>query len=440
VTSSVLVVVTTLLLLEAVRRRDAVLLAVVVFIAEHFVFRSVILRAGLDTPYPAYLFEPDSAPLMKSVDWVLIAWLAVLLVLSLFRSRQRAHRSAAMAATEEHSHERLQSALRLGPIAGVTLLMLGLLIASHGGLAGTQRFVRLGNGGEGGTGMYLAAPSILMVLSVTSIAIDRERRKRGSAIAWGALALSWLAFLILGSRTPIIASIVALGGGVLLRMLGQRRISMRAIATLVLVAVAVPQLAIGLRHLRDDALVTSHSATTQSATISQSINANYYDALALVRRDKGVLYGARSPVAVLDAATAVVPRAVWPSKPQYTSVGKWLRKEYEPLRINGWPIGAPGDWYITLAYGGVVLGAVASFYAMRLVSRRSRRVTAGTGYEIGLLWGFVVLPGGIDTEIISRSIVWILLPAIYVAVVRLVGDARKRSRISPVVGTEGAVA
>jgi hypothetical protein len=414
-TTGLLVLASAVLLLESVRRRDGVLIAIGIFLITHFTLRSVILAAGLDLPYPPYLFGSGSSstPLFHRADLIIVLWIGCLLLGTL---------AVGDVSPRPETPPEPASPDRPAPTFALAVLTVGtilLLVVHHGGLAGTQRFVRLGDDGSGGTGIFLLAPSALLVVSVAQLR-GYDRAVRSSAYV--GLLLSVLAFVVLGSRTPVFAVIIALGVGAVIRSRSINGYSLRVLAIPILLAVIVPLLAVSLRNARDanlaEATSQSQAQTGTVGSVSRSINANYYDALALVVRDAGVIYPKRPISDFLTDAQALVPHALWPGKPPFESAGKWLRRQYEPQRINGWPTGAPGDWYLALGMVGVALGAILTVAMGGFLRRKAVGLAPTAPVELAVLWGFLVLPGGLDEQIIARLVVWVLVPLVYVALAR----------------------
>ncbi|MGV0871970.1 O-antigen polymerase [Mycolicibacterium sp. XJ879] len=406
-----LVAATVALLIAAVRYKHGVLLAVGIGLAIHYTYRSVVLDRSLDYPYPSYLFLSGFEPLFQQIDLLLIVWIIVLLgTTSILRRRRES--------IGDLKVDRATLLPRLWPIATVVVLSTTLLIVSKGGFAAAQRFVRLGDSGQGGTGIFLVAPAILLVTCViyfrASLPHSRDR-----IFSIMGMAMAGSTFLVVGSRTPIIAAFASFLLASLLRMVHRRRVSFRVMAVVIIAAIMLPVFAVGLRAQRD-ATLTGAPSVELDTSFSEAINATYYDVLALAVRDSGESYPALSPEVFLSQSFAIVPRVIWEGKPEFVSVGKWLRRQYEPWTINGWPPGAPGDWYLALGLVGVIIGALLTGLFANLLDRWSQRIgsnsSSSPNFELALLWGFVLLPGGIDAEIIPRVFIWVLLPLLYIKV------------------------
>lgn len=427
-TAALLVVATAAVVLAAVRYKHGVLLAVGVGIAAHYTYRSVVLDHGLDDPSPAYLFSSVYDAPFQRVDLLLLLWLLVLLGTTSIVRRRRDSLGSAIATPN-------LTLPILWPIVAIVICSSVLLIVSKEGIAATQRFARLGNEGQGGTGIFVAAPAVLLVASII--------RFRGSPPRSGAQVMSLLGmglacgtFWALGSRTPIIAAITAFILAALLTMAERKKISLRIVAIVTIAAITLPVLAVGLSTQRRAAL--TQGSVEVEASFSESINAIYYDAFALAARDSGETIGELGPGLFLDRSLSIVPRALWDDKPELLSVGKWLRREYEPQVINGWPVGAPGDWYLALGLVGVIVGAVLSGLLANSLDRWGQKMgSLGSPrpyFELSVFWGFVLLPGGIDSDIVSRGIIWVVLPLLYVRIFSVPAAAKSSTSLRPLGG------
>ena len=94
-------------------------------------------------------------------------------------------------------------------------------------------------------------------------------------------------------------------------------------------------------------------------------------------------------------------------------IGQWFRQIYEPTTTNGWPVGAPGDWYIAVDVWVVLIGGALSGYLIGKAQRsltdyRSNAVSLTTG----LLASLLVLRTGVSVLSLAYWIEWLLPVAI----------------------------
>lgn len=410
-TTVVLLAGTVVMLVMAVSYRYGVLLAVGVSVAVFYTLRSVVIEGDFDTPLPRSLFPSGRSELFDRVDLLVVLWIGVLTSTAIVLRRDRHPKQLS-----GRGQRRIRP--RLWPIFLLVVLSTILLISTHGGLAATQRFVRLGDSGQGGTGIFLAAPALLLVVSLLRLR-DSSPRSMDQVVSTVAMATAFLTFWVMGSRTPIIAAIAALILAALLRMTDRKKISLRIVAGVTFFAILLPAFAVELRTQRDDMLARS-AASSQDVGFSQAINATYYDALGLAVRDSGRVLGELGPQVFLNQGLTIIPRAVWEDKPQILSVGKWLRRQYEPWVINGWPPGALGDWYLSLGLIGVVVGAVLSGVCVNYIERLTEYIANATTrlarFDLAIFWGLVLLPAGIGSDFLPRLFMWCILPLLYIMI------------------------
>jgi hypothetical protein len=72
----------------------------------------------------------------------------------------------------------------------------------------------------------------------------------------------------------------------------------------------------------------------------------------------------------------IVPRSLWPDKPEAINLGIWFRDTYMPGK-SGKPITAIGGWWLNFGYLGVILGLAFSGFMGRVVWEYVR----GSGYR-----------------------------------------------------------
>lgn len=410
-TTLILVLTTTGVLMVALRSRDPGLLAIGLSITIFYVLRAVILAFNLEPPEPAYLFPGSTARLYATVNGLLLLWMASILALAPMRRRPPR--------TQKVCRARVNHLSGWSTVAIATLVLMSdvYLLQRHGSFAGVQRYARLGDEGSGGTGVFLLAPSILLVVSLVGYR-EAPRRGSSSAIHAAGIALACASFFLVGSRTPILAVLGALVIGVLMRSLANRSLTARHLFGAATALTAAPVIAVMLARLRGNSIVISSTSEMSQAPVSKALNGIFYDAFALVVRDANSTYSALDLNSLWQSLLSIVPRALWPGKPELLSVGKWLRTQYEPWRINGWPVGAPGDWYLMLGVIGLPVGALVTVFILRQLSGLAELVSPTASAELTALWCFMVMKAGVDIEFGSRFVVWVVVPIAYLTLMR----------------------
>ncbi|MDQ4143769.1 MAG: oligosaccharide repeat unit polymerase, partial [Actinomycetota bacterium] len=188
----------------------------------------------------------------------------------------------------------------------------------------------------------------------------------------------------------------------------------RFIVGLALISVAI----VGLRIARDVLISGEVAGTIAGETtirqVSVAANVTYYDALILAKRDWTSTYPLREGEDYVIGLSGVVPRIVWESKPPNVSPGSWFRRVYEPEKVNGWPIGPVGEWYVNFGVVGVFLGGFISGVLIRIISRAEQNSLPTPLSYVSLVGlSLFIFPMGYNTETPIRIIAW-LFPLVIV--------------------------
>jgi hypothetical protein len=210
----------------------------------------------------------------------------------------------------------------------------------------------------------------------------------------------------------------------------------------VLLVIAVPALVFGLRVLRDSLVVGESLAPIASDTsllrrLTVAGNLQQYDSFVLASRDAGQLFPLRHSADFENGLVSAVPPASAVAEADRVGpVGQWFRQIYEPTTTNGWPVGAPGDWYIAYEVWGVLIGGALSGYLIGKAKRsladyRSNAISLTTG----LLTSLLVLRTGVSALSLAYWIEWLLPLAI---VCKLVQTGERLDRLQGSDGGEAA--
>ena len=82
-------------------------------------------------------------------------------------------------------------------------------------------------------------------------------------------------------------------------------------------------------------------------------NLQQYDSFVLASCDAGRVFPLRHSADFENGIASAVPLASAVVETDGSGpIGQWFRQIYEPSTTNGWPVGAPGDWYIALDVWG----------------------------------------------------------------------------------------
>jgi hypothetical protein len=304
-----------------------------------------------------------------------------------------------------------------------SLVSLGLL-ARYGGVASV---IRAGKVSKSLAGIYELRifPSVgAVAASALALALWQEGRVLGTRrtgralLALGAALFNAACVMLWGSRqgVAVVIAILITGQWLLGRRSGRGRESpghrpgyARVLALTLVLLVAI----FGLRVARDTVLRghVSRPILGQSALrqLSVATNSTYFDAMLLGLRDWPHVYPYRGGQDFEIGIEAMVPRALWPGKPAKVTPGTWFRQLYEPQFVNGWPLGAVGDWYVNFGLPGVVFGGLLSGIVYSALMAAWRRA-AWTAFNVAAMTCVVmwVVPTGFEALTPLRWAQWAL--------------------------------
>lgn len=402
-----------------------------------YVARAVVVGVGLDSLTPDDVFAGARAP-MVGANLLLALWL--LMVAAGVQVAYAVGRVLPgwVPVMERHPAPRrlLRVAAALTLLATVITLV---LLAAHGGFGGLIRASKVDKD-LAGLFFLRVVPEVAALVAVAAYLDVRRRRESGrstgrdrrrAALAVGLAVLDGVWVFAWGSRDTL--AIVGLAlvagsfvfGGRRLRAIAQGRpqgwLSRLGMAGLLVLAVMF-----GLRIARDVATAGEVNSTIADQSVARQVsvatNAVQYDAFVLAVRDWPAEAELRGGQDFVSGAAGVVPRRLWPAKPEHVAPGAWFRQVYEPWTRNGWPMGAAGEWYLNFGRGGIVVGGLVSgvllgFAALAL--RNSARHPLA--FVLSLAIGLQVLVLGVHVQTPVRWVAW-CLPFFVVA--RLVGAHR----------------
>lgn len=256
------------------------------------------------------------------------------------------------------------------------------------------------------TGTYLEARSQRASRMLTSVALTCAVLNAGSVFLWGSRSLLVVvaATLVLGLgrrgagetswRTPKRGR-----WGIFVRL---------AAAALLVVAIAG-----GLRMMRDTLINGQvqdvYAQAGPARQVSLALNATYFDAAMLAGRDWPETYEYRYGEDFVTGVLGLVPRVLWENKPDAIAPGVWFRQVYEPDKLNGWPMGAAGLWYLNFGGLGLVLGGMLSgAFIGCLSAAQLRRPDNGFNTAVAVAMGIYVVGLGVDSDLLVRCVLWLL--------------------------------
>lgn len=413
-------------------------------------FRALAVGFGLDGVYPDYLFS-GTPPVVQTNMVILVFLLCV--AAGLFLGGTTSAR-----ATWVFPSFKGQLSVRRGfavafALTAVSTVMTLFLMSRFGGFGGLIRAGKLERELAGLFFLRIVPGLGAVVSSATFLELVRRRRQRFSSSARvQAVATAGMALLngfwvfAWGARSLLAIVVFMLLAGTVVFRTGsaparfrRRRLWMGLTVVLLVAAGAI----VGLRFARDYASRGELNATIADQSLVRQVsvasNATYYDAVVLSVRDWPRLHPHRGGEDFSTGIAGVVPRAIWPDKPESIVPGAWFRRVYEPSVQNGWPMGSTGEWYLNFGLLGVVVGGVISGICLSIASRSlARAPTSPMIFVTTVIIGLQVLDVGFNTQSVVRWVAWCLPILLVSPFLRLRGKGATTPR--PVAATTASAA
>ena len=371
------------------------------------VVRPTLIVAGFDDPFPDLLFE------FKNVDAVVIrtqipviVWLLVLPPVARLAAGRRTRPPRVLAPPTDR-----QVVAALVPLMVLAVMATAVAWAQYGGPAGLTAAAK-NRELPGSIRLLRTLPVAVAFLGAAAAVFTPAGPRRKAAIVTGSLAWllgAGLAFSF-GARdaavAPLLLPFVRLFGTPRRLNAEALRRTVRRVPRVALGITLVLLVAVGLRAWRDTTLTGRIQSTIADQTLvrqmSVATNLTQYDAMMIV-----TLYGGRGLERggvdlVVDSFLAPVPALGQPVEPPAITVARFTN----PLRRNGYPLSAAGDWYFALGVLGVAIGAVVSGIVLgRLESwrRRVRDDSQVAAMAFLGLWGTTIALGGVSLTTPARA-------------------------------------
>jgi hypothetical protein len=367
--------------------------------------RHLMLVSGADVEFPEYLFIQDNSPWRLLAGLGISLWLAGVLVASTFSYRRAPKPYLPSFPHEPASFSALRGVAYVLLLA--TMALLGTLVMATGeGLDNTSyllrfdpRFAHLIN---------IKYVVILTAYFLTALAASLRRQQttsaRWQARAWmlAALLLA-VSTLLFGDRDLLIFW--------LLYAFAMRTVVLRGKGILSLLPLAAPLagLFVLLKALRNTLWFEDHPSGPESVfrSLADGLNMDIFDKLTLAMRtwDQQDL---RLGEDFLNGIVALLPRAVWPGKPDTLYVDIWFKNLFEASR-TGWPISPPGEWYINFGWPGFALGGLATGMVLGLARDKYRDAASNPfAFMVVFIVATRFIPLGVTSSLPFFYLTWML--------------------------------
>ena len=387
---------------------DACALSLSIFALFQFT-RALLIAFGLDTPFPDYLFG-------EYWDLIIIAQMMAILWLLSFLLGYLTLSGLVSPLTRALPYVRKQPDPLIIMIVNATLTLLAALvaiwlIARFGSFGMVQRAIKTEKALAGSYALRQFA-SIGLFSCATAFAYfqfcggkKHPRYKPIYTVLIVAFFLSNLgASYIWAARGPIV---FALG----MLFISYQVYQKKGALNLLLGAAALFGIVFLLRIVRDMLITGEIIGTIADAhavrAFTIAANMQEFDALMLVIRDWGDALTLRWGEDFYNGLAGIIPRAIWPDKPEVIAPGRWFRLYYQPSVINGWPFTAVGEWFINFWYPGIVIGGALSGLAIRTVQTKYNDFRTNP-YSLFFMVIFAVnvFGGGIETRWPTSYTMW----------------------------------
>jgi uncharacterized membrane protein YidH (DUF202 family) len=393
-----------------------------------YVARALVVGFGVDELHPESVFADGAARVEAGVveaNLLLSLWLVMVTVGVYAASAWNRTVPGLVPVIEAHPSPRRYQRLAATLTLGATVVSL-VLLAAYGGFGGLVRASKVDKE-LAGLFFVRVLPELAAAVAVAAF-LDVLRRRgvgrlgsRDRIRMWSAGGMALLnGFWVFawGSRDTLALVVLAMGAGWFVfgrraRRHPQRTNRGRLWVGLGLAGLVVLGVVVGTRVVRD--LATSgdvNASIAEQSTVRQlsvASNAVQYDAFVLAVRDWPAAYEHRGTEDFVSGAAGVVPRRLWPGKPEHVAPGSWFRQVYEPWTRNGWPMGAAGEWYLGFGVGGIVVGGLCSGVLLGLCALALRRSARHPlAFVASLVIGLQVLVLGYHVQTPVRWAGWML--------------------------------
>lgn len=407
---SVLVILLLFLLFLAINHNHTAAIVAIGFFCLIYLGRPLTLLFGAETVTPENLSEINL--LGAKAAYIIVAFIvsafvaflcsrlvAVPLAIAVFPSR--------ISPTSEHIFRLVGIAFALVSLVGIFVLFYtygsaqNIISASKidKALAGTFVIRQLA-----GLGAFFC-----LSLSVNSI------RKKGSVFNTALLLLGGstclLSFLLWGTRLEVF--VLLAGFGYCFAVTQDGILTSAAFLRIVALAVLFLVVATALYILRLYQLSGSWEIVFRRdlmTIVAISLHMIRFDALMLVIQDFWIPGELRNGEDFLNGILIAVPRFLWVDKPDSLLIGQWFRQYYEERAVNGWAIGAPGEYLLNFGFPGVIAGGAIYGFMLRVLESGYRRLDMS--HPVAILIVFIcvliVFPEGSIIQIIPRIVLWIV--------------------------------
>ena len=374
-----------------------------------FIIRPLMIITGIGEPYPSYLFGRDDFTLIAHANILIAIWL--LCYLAVFFMPNKTQMLPKLFPAFKSDPSVITILITCIALTLCSLLAELYVIQEYGSLA---RFMYAVKVLKDITGQYYLKyfPFLGGLVSCYGLLLAMRGKNKFLGITFSIAALTnFFVIFSFGERFTIGLISIAF----ILTALRNKSLSFKRASILLTVCLIILFTLSNFRYsfVRDGQ--DDNRSWGFAEEISASLHLSEYDALLLLVRDFGLPSDAILGHQFYIGLTALVPRQIWPDRPNGVNPGKWFRHQYEPNMENGWPITVVGEWYLNFGFLGIIVGAILSGYIARCMFERyhtpkNSKVT--WNFLIGTFLSIQLLYGGIRVISIQQSFYFCLSLAI----------------------------
>jgi hypothetical protein len=363
-----------------------------------FGFRGVVLLAGWDEFFTPFLLRKDLATLLESALQIfIVSHVAVLMgYLGLAGTARRL----------QHAIPRMGGSASIGRLmlvtTGLTLATLVVQAASVLGHGGVGESVVAHRSGEGSHMLNHVAQFSLLFLGVATLACVMSGRRGVMVYVGGLFAFVFVLNIPGGDRSALLVPFVIIA---LARHMSGRPLNKVAIVG-VFAAIIVASAALDdvrgsvLRQqggIESDDIAAFYGEEQQRGwgrTVTKGLNLQTLDYFLVVLQDfdyENLVWGEH----FVAGLAGVIPRAIWPSKPDNITPGQWFRERYVPQGKAGRPFTSQGVYWVNFGIVGVFVGYFFTGLLLRIVTERIRSDRSVFGGGFGAIASLFLLNTGI---------------------------------------------
>lgn len=395
-----------------------------------YLVRPAVLAVGLDSPIAGALDRASFTHDLENGLAYLLAWQLLVATGVVLTRGMRAPRAAIGSPPRDLTTR--WGVPTLAFLALASTLVVVFLSTQAGGLGNTIVAAKFDKSFAGL--FFLQYIPIAGSLLAAQLAVGATNR-RSQLFHWAASMGFALCVFAWGSRRVVVVVLAIFVvhqavGSRPSRRFRPRRLNPRRAITFSLAGAALAAVAaLSLRIIRDRTLGGMSATMTSDQPlvrqVSLAMNSSYFEAFVLATRDFPERYPFWGLAPFVNGTAGMVPRLLWPGKPEGVAIGADFRQLYEPSTVNGWPLGGAGEWYVGFGFVGLAVGALLTGALIGVIGRRM--ATHGS-LPYAAAFGLQVMELGVGGQTPLRWVGWIL-PASLLTVAFISTAGRDRRRV-----------